>query len=700
MLILLLVSGCNNSQKPNIVIITFDTTRADHIGAYGKDNAMTFNVDELSKDGILYKNALSPIPITLPSHSSIMTGKVPFTHGVRDNGLFTLSQENLTLAEILKENGYKTAAAIGSFPLTSQFGINQGFNFFNDKIVQNNNNAFIPNKIKEKDIYFDERNASQVNDSIMPWIEENHQSPFFAWIHYYDPHHPLKPPHPYSQSFIDDLYQGEIAYSDENFGEIISQLKRLKVYNNTLIVFTSDHGEGNGEHDEVSHVFLIYNSTLHVPLIIKFPNQKFANQSIDQWVGLVDIFPTILNELKIPIKSDIQGLILPKNNNFPDSEREIYAESLSGKINKGWGEQRAIIKNKMKYIYGPQKELYNLKLDPNELDNLVESDYQAANLLKSDLQEYIDEHQTGPSKITRNIDEKTLSILRGLGYIQSNSAGVSVIEEKLNNEGDPPQLHVKETDLYNTAKGLMLDGDFINANRVLNSLLELDKTNLSVLESKIYSELNLNNYDIAEQMLRELPKDTYGMISKSQRLIILAKINFYKGKNEIAKNNLNTAESIQMSIEGQYLLSQIELLDNNIKEYEQHLNNILEIDSSLVNILNELAVNNYKTDQIILAEKNIKRSIKLNPYNSNTFYIYARILINQNKKLLAIKYLERSVWINPKNQEFRQDLIESYIDSQQYELANQNLLILKKQNPQSLFYKNNVNIIEANKNEK
>ena len=517
------LTACQPDQKPNIILITFDTTRSDRIGVYGKQNAMTPVIDQLAQDGVLYKHALSPVPITLPSHSSIMTGKVPFTHGVRDNGLFILSEDNITLAEILKKNGYKTAAAIGAFPLISEFGINQGFDYFDEHIVQNKESIYVPDSIFKKGLFFDERSASQVNQAIIPWIAENHESAFFVWLHYYDPHQPHNPPYPYNHGFVNDLYQGEIAYADESLGDIINQLKDLDKYDNTLIVFTSDHGEGNGEHNEASHVSLIYNSTQQVPLIIKYPFQQYAKSKVNNWVGLIDIFPTVLDVVGINFDDDIQGQILPvKDNPDMNQNRELYAETLSAKLSRGWGEQRGLIKNNFKYIYGPKKELYNLIKDPFEVNNLIDINPALASDMKKALQDYIDEHQNGNSNNRINVSEDTLNTLRGLGYVQITSNSIEQFEEKLNDEGDAPQLHIQSLSAYNDAKNLLLEGKYIDANRLLNSLLETDPNNLSAIELKIFSEIYLRNFSTAKELIQKTSKEPVWNHFTSKKIIFFS----------------------------------------------------------------------------------------------------------------------------------------------------------------------------------
>lgn len=623
---LFLLASCQQKQKFNVIIVTFDTTRADHIGSYGKENAKTPVVDKLAADGVLYENAITSIPITLPSHSSMMTGKVPFSHGVRDNGLFKLAQEQETLAEVLKNNGYKTAAAIASFPLTSQFGIDQGFDYFNDHVTQKYEDIHGDKTIAKKQLFFDERNSAQVNEAIMPWIEDNHESPFFVWFHYFDPHHPHEPPAPYNQEYINDLYQGEIAFSDESLGNVIAQLKRLGVYENTLIVFTSDHGEGNYEHNESTHSLLIYNSTLHVPLIVKYPNQDHANTRIPSRVGLIDIFPTVLNTLGIEINDDIQGQLLPTNINTPAKQRELYAETLSPRFSRDWGEQRGLIKNGYKYIYGPQKELYNLDNDPKELNNIISLNPDIAGNMKKDLQNYLDEYQNPDMNSSIDVDADTLNTLRGLGYVQSSGGAIEHFEEKLNDTGDAPQLHIDTISTYSHAKNLLFQQKYIEANSFLDALLLTDPDNLAYLELKIQADIYLGNTQSAKDILTNLPHDKFGSIKPAQRMIMLAKLHLQDNEYSQAKTLLLDAENIKQTTNGQILLANVFLKDTNIEKYRLHLENALQIDNTLVSIQNDLAISYAQDGYHQIAEDLFIKAIKNNPFHQLSNYNYGVFL--------------------------------------------------------------------------
>ncbi len=671
---LFFITACHQEKPINVIIVTFDTTRADHIGVYGKKNANTPNLDNLAKDGVVYEFAMSSIPITLPSHSTIMTGKSPFVHGVRDNGLYILSDQQTTIAEILNDQGYKTAAAIGSFPLTSQFGINQGFDFFNEHITIKQEDMYGDKTIPKEALFFDERTSTQVNDGIMPWIESHYKSPFFIWFHYFDPHHPHEPPPPYNQHFINDLYQGEIAYSDESLGNVIAQLKRLGVYDNSLIIFTSDHGEGNGEHKEETHSMLVYNSTLHVPLIVKYPKQLNANKRIKSRVALVDVFPTILSVLNIDLEqySDIQGHILPKDDKDA-KDHEIYIETLSAKLSRGWGEQRGLIKDDYKYIHGPQQELYNLSNDPRELINVIAEQSKLAHQMKSDLQEYLDEYKPEiTANNTAEMSPKTLNILRGLGYIQSSGNATVEILEHLDESGDPPQIHVESITFQSTAKQLLFQKKYLEATRYIDALLEGDPDNLAFIELKIQTDMVLGNISDAKKALEMLPTNSYGTLTPEKRLELLAKIALSENNLVLAKKLFLESSAIETSVIVQYELSKIAAQEGDFELQQSYLNTLLELDSNTrkVETLNELAISYARDGDLLNAENSFIDALAHDPYNSESYYNYGIYLKSVHDFNSAINQFKKSIEINKMSLDAYIGVIDTHLQMGQVGLAN------------------------------
>ena len=506
-----LISACQHAPRPNVLIVTFDTTRADYIGSYGNAKIRTPALDQLAQAGVLFERALAPVPITLPSHTSLMTGKVPFTHGIRDNGLFVLADEQTTLAEILRQNGYHTAAAIGAYPLSAQFGLNQGFELFDEHLTASYEDLSGERVFPKQRLFFDERKAARVNEAILPWLEEHHQQPFFVWLHYFDPHHPHEPPPPYNHLYAHDLYAGEIAYADESLGTVLDQLKRLGVYDRTLIVFTSDHGEGRGEHNESTHSLLAYNATLHVPLIIKPPQSLTTaklGQRIAHWVGLVDVLPTVLDLLDLPIPDDIQGVSLR-----PELEgetaagtkhRPLYAETLSPRLSRNWGELRALVVDNYKYIHGPRPELYHLADDPHEIHDVLAEQPERTAQLRQALEAYLTEHAVAGLDSSVEIDPATIERLRALGYIQGSSEPVGPIDEVLRDDGDPPQDHAGRSSMYSHAKNLLFQRRGLEAREFIRELLKSDPDNAHYLELLVNAELQLGHSDEALAILNQL----------------------------------------------------------------------------------------------------------------------------------------------------------------------------------------------------
>ncbi len=276
--------------KPNVVLVTLDTTRADRLGCYGYAPARTPNLDALAHRGALFTQAATTVPLTQPAHSSILTGMYPTYHGMRVNGGTALAASQVTLAEALSEKGYETAAFIGAFVLDGRWGLNQGFDLYDDK--------FDLGKYKHLDLGSVQRPGNLVVDAALGWMEGHKQAPFFAWVHLYDPHVPYEPPEPFLSQFagrgVEGLYDGEIAFADAQVGRLLAWLKRNGLDERTVVVVAGDHGEGLGSHGEGTHGYFVYDYALHVPLIVAAPFPELRGVRVESQVSLVDVFPTVL----------------------------------------------------------------------------------------------------------------------------------------------------------------------------------------------------------------------------------------------------------------------------------------------------------------------------------------------------------------------------------------------------------------------
>ena len=394
----------------NVLLITLDTTRADHLGCYGYERARTPNLDRLAREGIRFARVYCPAPLTLPSHASIMTGLYPMTLGVRNNG-HDLPPGIRTLAEILKGRGYSTAAFVSSFSVDSRFGLDRGYDVYDDTFRSES-----PFKTQNS-----ERRAEETFDRFSRWLEDYGKNRFFGWVHYYDPHLPYDPPSPYKEEFDGDPYDGEIAYMDRYVGAVLERLKENGILERTIIVVAGDHGEGLGDKVELGHGIFLYEETLRVPLILHNPAVFPRAQVIESQVRLVDVAPTILEI--IGLKDEAAGMtgqslvswIRGKSRKDLDS----LVETFYPRENFGWSELIGLVSGRWKYIQSPRPELYDVKNDPGERKDLVASSAGKAGELKKMLEQELLSSSAG----TRTAGERTgvrpedQERLRSLGYL-------------------------------------------------------------------------------------------------------------------------------------------------------------------------------------------------------------------------------------------------------------------------------------------
>ena len=394
----------------NVVLITIDTLRADHVGCYGYKQITTPNIDSLAADGVRFDQAFAVVPVTLPSHTAMLTGTYPMLSGMHDFSGNKLSPQQPTLAAVLKQAGYATGAVIGSAVLDSRFGLNRGFDFYYDH--------FEFNRLEEANLDEMERPGNVVADLALDWLAKNSQNKFFLWMHLYDPHYPYRPPEPYSREYAAHPYDGEIAFADEQVGRLVRFLKEKGLYQNTLIVLSGDHGESLGEHGEKTHGFFVYNATMHVPLIIRLP-ENGAARTIGDLVSLVDLMPTVLAALGLEIPSQVQGRsLLPElRGDNAARTRDLYGETFLPRLHFNWSELRATENAKYHFIDAPRPELYDLAKDPGEVHNLFAEKKAVAEEMRSKLTALIREYSAGKEMAEKTgLDPALMERLKSLGY--------------------------------------------------------------------------------------------------------------------------------------------------------------------------------------------------------------------------------------------------------------------------------------------
>ena len=402
---LLCATACNaGSPTPapavpaarNLLIITIDTLRADQVGAYGDREARTPAIDAVAQRGVTFLRAFAPTPITLPSHASLMTGRYPAGHGARHNGM-RLDLAVPTLADRLSAAGFSTGAFVAAFPLDRRFGLIKGFQTYGDRLPRGPDGR-----------QANERAGSMVVDEAIGWLQSQSNARFFAWVHLFEPHAPYG--NPRSGSPAQSRYRDEVAEADRQVARLVAALgDRLDA---TLIVVTSDHGEAFGEHGEISHSVFVYDTTLHVPLILAGPGVK-AGTRIDRPVGLVDIVPTVVNALDVS-SMDADGIDLSGALAGAEPvERLLYAETFAPLLDFGWSPLRAVRESGWKYIDAPKPELYNLSSDSAETANVIATERSRATTLQAQVQRY---SGGDPTKAARP-DRESAGRLQALGYV-------------------------------------------------------------------------------------------------------------------------------------------------------------------------------------------------------------------------------------------------------------------------------------------
>jgi len=449
----------------NVILITVDTLRADHLGCYGNSSIETPTMDALARDRVLFAKAISQVPLTGPSHAAILTGTYPMWNGFRgwmDRGLPTGVP---TLAEAFRAHGYATAAFVSAFVLDSMWGLNRGFDVYDDRFKAQDYQT-----IQRGDL---RRRGEETIDHAVAWLRSPRSPPFFLWVHLYDPHLPYDPPEPFKTRYHGRLYDGAVAYADQQLGRFFDFLKGQDLYASSLIVLTSDHGEGLGEHQEWDHGFFIYNSTAHVPLIVKLPSgHRPPRRAVSEVVNTLDIAPTLARLSGLPDVEtrSFQGQSLLTLMEKGESPRYGFSESTYGRDVVGAHTLFGVQTDQYHYIRAPVEELYDLERDPRELHNIVRDKPAVAQALRETVETIRSRFRPSPEapgQAGGGLSPEAVEKLRSLGYVSVSSA-------KSVPEDDPQASDPKhEIDAYNTmlrAMTLAESAKYQEANHVLETL--------------------------------------------------------------------------------------------------------------------------------------------------------------------------------------------------------------------------------------
>jgi len=437
------LSAAAQGSNDNVVLITLDTLRADHLRCYGYDAIETPNIDWIAAQGARFTQAFTPVPITLPAHTSLLTGMYPLATGVHDFVGNRVASGTATLARILHDHGYSTAAFLGAPVLDSRFGLNQGFDTYFDHFKL----------AGAEEVHLDamKRPGDQVVDEAQRWLNRHPPQPLFLWVHLYDAHSPYRPPTPYAERYRGRPYDGEIAFADAQIGRLMTALTRAGLLEKSVVVVVSDHGESLGEHGEKTHGFFVYNSTLHVVCIIKVPGD--APRVVLDEVSLVDVMPTVLQGLGIPIPAGVQGrsLLSLVAGRAGEGASNLYAESYPPLLHFGWNSLRSVQARGWKYIETTRPELYDTHTDPKELNNLVSARADLAQDMRTRLRKLVGRYTPSTSGLASEnapADPALMKSLRSLGYV---AVSTGTFADASGRTLPDPKDHIQDYELVSAA---------------------------------------------------------------------------------------------------------------------------------------------------------------------------------------------------------------------------------------------------------
>ena len=566
---------CKTSPpKRNVLLVTIDTLRADRLGCYGSRLVKTPNIDAFAQKGVLFEETTAPVPLTLPSHASILTGAYPIEHGIHDNGFYKLPKGYTTLAGVLAGKGYQTAAFVASGTLNAIFGLDQGFQHYDDLSTRKTRTSLTDRS---------QRPGNEISDKVIAWLQNKHapKKPFFIWAHYFDPHSPYSPPSPFKEDYKGRPYDGEVAFTDQEIGRLLKTLEKMNLDKNTLIVITADHGESLYEHGESSHGIFLYRATMRVPLVFSGPGVP-TGKRINTLVRLIDIFPTVLTYLGLegpPTNSarDLLPMILGK---VIPSEEPAYIETEMAANIMGWSPLRGLRTDRYKYIAEPANELYDIQNDPAESDNLLKKRPEtAAEMRKRFKQVEALLLRNKPASSAGIFPDKAMrKRLESLGYVGEKLGKRKVAKN--------PADMIEVLMLYEKANKLSKTKDWPGAIWIAEKGLALDPDNPRLLHTMAFAQHQKGELEESIKTYDKLLKlDPRLIAAWSDTAIVYYKMKRYD----------KTAEHARMAIQldpntpkAHYMLGAVLELRGKKSEAIAEYRTTLELDPIYYNALNQL----------------------------------------------------------------------------------------------------------------
>jgi len=673
-------------HPPNLLLITIDTLRADHLGCYGYRSIQTPVIDSLAAEGILYENCIAQSPMTLPSHCTILTGTYPQFHGVRDNIAFSLDPKIPTIAEILKSRGYSTGGFVASYVLNHTRGLGKGFDKYFD-----NYDALAPDTSQFVAMLAETKGERIIQEAIQ-WMKSISPKPFFAWVHLYEPHDPYEPPEPYKSRYSRHPYDGEIAYTDSNLGKLFQFLRSSNLYERTWIFLAGDHGESLGEHQEDCHGYYIYDASLHVPLIIKGFTPELRGRRVSAQVRIVDIPSTIMAVVQSP-SPGFQGrevLSLARDTGRAPA-LPAYSESFMPKLQFGWSELKSWRFGRYKYIEAPRPELYDLEKDPRETVNLLATQQAIANQYRQELARFYPLYQRSPDHAVpqSKLSPAELQRLQSLGYVGGSVTPIEAVQgEKLPDPKDKlPIYQFIQSILYSNRQqmsqaaakrleGLIRDEprsatiyNFVGLNELRNGRFDSALANFK----KAVSLAPDNSWLVYNLAFAYLQKEEFDKaITGFERCLQLDPSNgeaytnlgnAWGRQGQSAKAKQYYQEAVRVSPTNKfahYNLGQLEFNAGNTTAAINHFNRCIALDSKYVPAYLDLANAYLSQSQFDKAIPAFQKTIELDPSQAEAHYNLGLIYKKQGQWKMAAQSFARVVAANPEDAEAHYNLGLAY----------------------------------------
>ena len=623
-------AGCSRSEGPKIegaegapvILISIDTLRSDRLPVYGYEQVETPHLDAFARDAITFERAYSHTPLTLPSHASILSGKLPDQHGVRDNVGYDVPVDLVTyLPRDLRDLDYATGGAVSAYVLRGETGIANGFDFFDDGIRFEEGAAGGAMS----------RRGDETLEASLSWLRSVADEKFFFFFHIYEPHLPWEAPEPFASKFESE-YDAEVAAADAVVGELFAELEALGVYDDAIIVVLSDHGEGLGSHGYLEHGFFLYREDIQVPLLLKLPNQQLGGTRRVADAQLVDLYPTIAELVGLPVdESNLLGCSLLRLPECGGPDRVVYSESYYARLHFGWSDLASLVQGKYHYIHGPDPELYDLEKDPLETTNILRDQRRVYGQLRERLDGYNRELEP-----PMQVDLDTRSKMAALGYLSSSSSDL---------EGPLPDPKAEFGSLkeLNEARGLLDEGDFEQASTIARQVIDANPRMVDawdVLGNALEQQARL------EEALEAYQKSMEISGPRSEVILAISRVQLELGRVEEALAGLDLAR--QAGVINPNSLRRMGLLLVEWGRHEEALSIVEEVaEDGTAESLAALGRVMSELDRQQEAVETLNRALVVDPDNARAHEYLGLVYLRLGNSQLAREYSEKAVDLDP-----------------------------------------------------